>query len=186
MALLAMHVGCVMVAGHVILLLLTELTLVFLVMVKINVVAGYVTVMLKILDFLHHAEIVLLVRGHSMNIPLPIPEIPANQQPVTGSAIQQLPTKKPHIRVMLGYAPTPLHQPILAHNTTSTILINAKSSNIDIAVIGRKDKLLSLESFENKLHRKININFFDVWNKIDKHVKNNLLNGIVLHGGIEL
>ncbi|HIH37841.1 hypothetical protein J4460_00395 [Candidatus Woesearchaeota archaeon] len=53
-------------------------------------------------------------------------------------------------------------------------------------MIGRKDKLLSLESFENKLHRKININFFDVWNKIDKHVKNNLLNGIVLHGGIEL
>ena len=60
------------------------------------------------------------------------------------------------------------------------------TSDIDIAVIERKDKALELEKYEKMLHRRININFYDSWKKIHEHLKNNILNGIVLHGGVEL
>lgn len=63
---------------------------------------------------------------------------------------------------------------------------DTENSDIDIAVIGRKDKMLDLENFEKVLNRKINVNFYDSWKKIHVHLKNNILNGIVLHGGIEL
>ncbi|MBU1201454.1 MAG: nucleotidyltransferase domain-containing protein [Nanoarchaeota archaeon] len=60
------------------------------------------------------------------------------------------------------------------------------NSDIDIATIGRKDKSLQLEVYERKLNRKINVNFYDSWKKINRHLKNNILNGIVLHGSVEL
>lgn len=60
------------------------------------------------------------------------------------------------------------------------------NSDIDIAVIGRKDKKINLEVFEKKLERKININFYDAFKGIHNHLKENLCNGIVLSGGIEL
>ncbi len=59
------------------------------------------------------------------------------------------------------------------------------SSDIDLAVIGRKDKPLHLEGFEKALNRKISVNFYPNW-KIHEHLKNNILNGTVLQGGIEL
>jgi predicted nucleotidyltransferase len=61
-----------------------------------------------------------------------------------------------------------------------------ESSDIDIAVIDRKDKMLSLERYEKVMKRKININFYDSWKDIHKHLRNNILNGILLHGGVEL
>ncbi len=63
---------------------------------------------------------------------------------------------------------------------------DTKSSDIDIAIIGRKEKMLNLEKYEKQLYRKININFYNSWREIHKHLKNNILNGIVLHGSIEL
>ena len=63
---------------------------------------------------------------------------------------------------------------------------DTKTSDIDIAVIGRKDKLLDLQTFENILNRKININFYDSWKNIHKHLRNNILNGIVLHGSVDI
>jgi len=63
---------------------------------------------------------------------------------------------------------------------------DTKTSDIDIAVIGRKDKLLILEPYEKTLHRLINVNFYDSWKNIHKHLKNNILNGIILHGSVEL
>jgi predicted nucleotidyltransferase len=60
------------------------------------------------------------------------------------------------------------------------------NSDIDIAVIGRKDKLINLEKFEVILERKININFYNSFKDIHKNLKENLFNGIVLYGGIEL
>jgi predicted nucleotidyltransferase/DNA-binding CsgD family transcriptional regulator len=63
---------------------------------------------------------------------------------------------------------------------------DTKSSDIDIAVIGRKDKIVHLEKFEKVLYRKININCYNSWNDIHVQLKNNILNGIVLHGGVEL
>jgi len=63
---------------------------------------------------------------------------------------------------------------------------DTKGSDIDIAVIGRKDKKLDVEKYEKSLHRPIYINFYESWNSIHKHLRNNILNGIVLTGGVEL
>ncbi len=60
------------------------------------------------------------------------------------------------------------------------------TSDIDIAVIGRKQKQVDLKKFEEKLGREISLNFYDTWKSIHTHLKNNILNGILLHGGIEL
>ena len=60
------------------------------------------------------------------------------------------------------------------------------SSDIDIAVIGRKSKVLSLEKFEKVLQRKIHVQFFPSWATIDSHVRNNILNGIVLEGSVSV
>lgn len=59
-------------------------------------------------------------------------------------------------------------------------------SDIDIAVIGRKDKLLNLQKYEKVLHRVINVNFYTSWKEIHKNLKNNILNGIVLSGSVDL
>jgi predicted nucleotidyltransferase len=60
------------------------------------------------------------------------------------------------------------------------------SSDIDIAVIGRKDKLLHLEKYEKMLNRKININFYSSFKDIHVHLRNNILGGILFYGVIEL
>lgn len=59
-------------------------------------------------------------------------------------------------------------------------------SDIDIAIIGRKEKEIGLAQFEAKLERKINLNFYASFKEIHKELKENLYNGIVLAGGIEL
>jgi len=63
---------------------------------------------------------------------------------------------------------------------------DTNTSDIDIAVIERKNKMLDIEKFEKILNRKININFYNSWKDIHKHLKNNILNGITLHGSVEL
>lgn len=60
------------------------------------------------------------------------------------------------------------------------------NSDIDIAIIGRKQKTLDLISYETNLERKINLNFYDSFDKIHKNLKENLANGILLSGGFEL
>lgn len=60
------------------------------------------------------------------------------------------------------------------------------NSDIDIAVIGRKDKMIDLSKYEKLLERTININFYEALNKVHKHLKENLCNGMVLFGGVEL
>ncbi len=59
-------------------------------------------------------------------------------------------------------------------------------SDIDIAVVGRKEKTIKLDKFEKILERTIRINFYDSFRNIHKHLKENILNGIVLAGGVEL
>ena len=59
-------------------------------------------------------------------------------------------------------------------------------SDIDIAVIGRKDKQFDVNRFESVLERKININFYDSFIKIHKNLRENIFNGIILYGGVEL
>jgi predicted nucleotidyltransferase len=58
-------------------------------------------------------------------------------------------------------------------------------SDIDLAIFRGKEKKINLNKFEKYLEREININFYNSW-KIDVNLKNNLLNGIVLSGSVEL
>lgn len=60
------------------------------------------------------------------------------------------------------------------------------NSDIDIAIIGRKEKALETAKYEKSLYRKIHFLFFDSWKKINENLKNNLLNGILLYGSVEL
>ncbi|MFT4303460.1 MAG: nucleotidyltransferase domain-containing protein [Candidatus Woesearchaeota archaeon] len=60
------------------------------------------------------------------------------------------------------------------------------NSDIDIAIIGRKEKNINLIVFESKFDRKININYYDSFKNIHKNLKENLANGIILSGGFEL
>lgn len=60
------------------------------------------------------------------------------------------------------------------------------NSDIDMAVIGRKDKQIDLTKYEKEIERKININFYDSFKSIHKHLKENIYNGIILAGSVEL
>ena len=63
---------------------------------------------------------------------------------------------------------------------------DTNTSDIDIAVIGRKHRFFDFKKFEKMLNRKINLYFYDSWKKMQKNLKNNILNGILLSGGVEL
>ncbi len=60
------------------------------------------------------------------------------------------------------------------------------NSDIDIAVIGRKDKSIDMVNYEKLLERKININFYNSLKNVHRNLKENICNGIVLAGGVEL
>ena len=60
------------------------------------------------------------------------------------------------------------------------------NSDIDVAVVGRKDKKIDLTAYEKNLERKININFYESFKNIHKNLKENLCNGIILAGSVEL
>ena len=59
-------------------------------------------------------------------------------------------------------------------------------SDIDIAIIGTKGKKIDIEKFEKILKKEVRINFYENWKGIHKDLKNNILNGIVLAGGVDL
>lgn len=61
-----------------------------------------------------------------------------------------------------------------------------ESSDIDIAIIGSKEKKLDLKKFEEILQRKIILNFYNNLKEIESNLKSNILNGITLRGGINL
>ncbi|MBI2672659.1 GntR family transcriptional regulator [Candidatus Woesearchaeota archaeon] len=61
-----------------------------------------------------------------------------------------------------------------------------RSSDIDIAIIGIKGKEVDLAKYGKLLERNISINFYKSWDDIHKHLKENILKGIILGGGIEL
>lgn len=60
------------------------------------------------------------------------------------------------------------------------------SSDIDLAIIGSKEKEVNLASYDKLFERKITINFYPSFKDIHKHLFENILNGILLNGGIEL
>lgn len=59
-------------------------------------------------------------------------------------------------------------------------------SDIDIAVVGTKGKEMNLKEFDKKLERTILINFYPSFKEIHKHLKDSILNGILLSGSIDL
>ncbi|MBS3065576.1 nucleotidyltransferase domain-containing protein [Candidatus Pacearchaeota archaeon] len=60
------------------------------------------------------------------------------------------------------------------------------TSDIDLAVIGRKEKSTRIEEYEKILKRKIIINFYPSFKNIHKHLKESILNGIILSGSVDL
>ena len=59
-------------------------------------------------------------------------------------------------------------------------------SDIDIAIIGIKGKEVDVIRFDKMLERTVVSNFYESWKDIHEHLKNNILNGILLSGGVEL
>ncbi len=62
------------------------------------------------------------------------------------------------------------------------------TSDIDLAIIGGKEKDIhdDLKTFEKKLEKEIRINYYESLNTINHYLKSNIINGIILTGGIEL
>jgi predicted nucleotidyltransferase len=61
-----------------------------------------------------------------------------------------------------------------------------RSSDLDIAIIGIKERNIKLDEFEKKIKREISLHFFKNWRDVHIHLKENLAKGIVLSGGIDL
>jgi len=59
-------------------------------------------------------------------------------------------------------------------------------SDIDIAIIGAKEKKVDVKKFDRLLERSIHLNFYGSWKDIHKDLKDNILDGITLSGGIQL
>jgi len=59
-------------------------------------------------------------------------------------------------------------------------------SDIDLSIVGCKEKSFNLEKFEKILKREIRINFYESFNKIHKNLRSNIFNGIILSGRISL
>lgn len=61
-----------------------------------------------------------------------------------------------------------------------------RNSDLDLAVIGTKSRSVDLTKFNKLMERIISINCYKSWNDLHQHLKNNILNGILLSGGIDL
>ena len=59
-------------------------------------------------------------------------------------------------------------------------------SDVDVAVIGAKEKELEMERFENMLKKRVIVQFYPNFKNIHRHLKENIFNGILIKGGIEL
>lgn len=60
------------------------------------------------------------------------------------------------------------------------------NSDIDLAIIGAKEKKIELKQFEEILKRDINLNFYNSLKVIETNLKSNILNGITLKGGVQI
>ncbi len=63
---------------------------------------------------------------------------------------------------------------------------DTEDSDIDIAIIGGKESLNKLDLFEDKLERKIQLHFFNNLSSIQKELKENIFNGVVIEGAIKI
>ena len=63
---------------------------------------------------------------------------------------------------------------------------DSANSDIDLAVIGLKERKINLEKFEKMFGKKIMLQFYLSLKDINKNLRENILNGIILKGGVEL
>ncbi|MBU4456395.1 MAG: nucleotidyltransferase domain-containing protein [Nanoarchaeota archaeon] len=63
---------------------------------------------------------------------------------------------------------------------------DTEKSDIDIAIINSKGKELDLSRFDKLLERTVFLHFYKDFNSMEKELKANIFNGIVLSGAIEL
>ena len=66
------------------------------------------------------------------------------------------------------------------------VLNQENPSDIDIAIIGSKEKKIDMSKFDRLLEKTINLNFYRSWKDIHKNLKDSILSGIILNGGVEL
>jgi len=59
-------------------------------------------------------------------------------------------------------------------------------SGVDLAVVGVGAKVVNLKKYEDFFEREVNVNVYENFKEIDKSLRDNLLNGIVLVGRIRL
>ena len=59
-------------------------------------------------------------------------------------------------------------------------------SDIDIAIVGSKTKVLDMEGFRKTLMKEIRVNFYASFGGINKELRNNIVGGMLLSGWIEL
>ena len=59
-------------------------------------------------------------------------------------------------------------------------------SDIDIAVVGAKEKELKLDRFEKYIERTIVIQYYKALSEVDRNLRSSILNGITLHGVIDI
>ena len=59
-------------------------------------------------------------------------------------------------------------------------------SDVDIAIIGAREKQTDMSHFEKFLERPINLQFFESISKIGKNLRTNVLRGITLRGIVEI
>jgi predicted nucleotidyltransferase len=60
------------------------------------------------------------------------------------------------------------------------------NSDIDIAIIGRKEMSIDFDKYEKLFKREIRMQFYKSFKNIHKNLRENLCNGILLSGAIEL
>ncbi len=63
---------------------------------------------------------------------------------------------------------------------------DTEKSDMDIAIVGSKGKELDMASFEDALERKIVVQYYEDFGKIDANLRSNILSGITLKGAVEL
>ncbi len=82
---------------------------------------------------------------------------------------------------------------IASHYPLNTVVLfgsysrgdDMERSDIDIAILDAKEKKLEFGLYEKILCRRIHLEFVP-WNKASKELKNSIMNGIVLNGGLEI
>ena len=62
---------------------------------------------------------------------------------------------------------------------------DTSKSDVDIAIIGAKEKSVDLAKFEKILERNIAINFYPSFKSIHKHLRDSIFNGILLSGSVD-